>query len=73
MWFTRRENNGIPTDRAMLPNYGAYTARLPVHTLEKSAHRDALLRDEDSFYRPPTSRSAGVTHGRATGCLTLHE
>lgn len=73
-------NNGIGKNRysiltgasspekwRLLPNYGAHSARVPVHTLEGNAARHALLSDEESFYRPPTSRTAGVTHGVDSG------
>ena len=51
----------------MMPNYGAHASRVPVHTLEGGSTRNALLSDEDSFYRPPTSRAAGVTRGVDSG------
>ena len=52
-----------PNQWRLLPNYGAHASRVPVHTLEQTDTRRALLSDEDALSRPPTSRTAGVTRG----------
>ena len=56
-----------PDQWRLLPNYGAHASRVPVHTLERTDTRRALLRDENALSRPPTSRTAGVTRGVDSG------
>jgi hypothetical protein len=47
---------GEPHKWSMLPNFGAHTARIPIHILENGPQRKTLLNDQHAFYRPPVGR-----------------